>query len=166
MSTMSYKRYMYSYAYIYTCIICEANFRVKTTTFFKFYEEVPQHELFCTAFYYGKKECANEPTSNCGILARRKVQHQGHRVAYTHTECCMAPLARRCIATGYAGLAVDIPKGHGERDVHQVHHLCRFWNKRFLRRTKKKEGDGEAFRCIQTVAPLISNRTTTNINSG
>jgi len=159
MSTMSYKPYMYSY------IICEANFRVKRRLFLNLRGGTSARAfLYCILLC--KKECANEPTSNCGSLARRKVQHQGHRVAYTHTECCMAPLARRCIATGYAGLAVDIPKGHGERDVHQVHHLCRFWNKRFLRRTKKKEGDGAAFRCIQTVAPLISNRTTRNINSG
>ena len=158
MSTMSYKPYMYSY------IICEANFRVKKATFFKFTRRYLSTSFFVLHFTM-VKNTANEPASNCGS-PQRKVQHQGHRVAYTHTECCMAPLARRCIATGYAGLAVDIPKGHGERDVHQVHHLCRFWNKRFLRRTKKKEGDGAAFRCIQTVAPLISNRTTTNINSG
>ena len=57
MSTMSYKRYMYSY------IICKVNFRVKKGYFLKKYKEVPQHELvlkFCVLEFYKQKYCANE----------------------------------------------------------------------------------------------------------
>jgi len=60
MSTMSYKPYMYSY------IICEANFRVKKATFFKFTRRYLSTSFFsnlCTAFYYGKKTAQTSQTA-------------------------------------------------------------------------------------------------------
>ena len=55
MSTMSYKPYMYSY------IICEANFGVKTATFFKFTRRYLSTSFFVLHFTMVKKSAQTSP---------------------------------------------------------------------------------------------------------